>query len=58
MKDCIEYYLLIKAQNIFFICMIFLYMLGMNFDLQSVIGDVQWHDDQNSCLRKLDSTVI
>lgn len=33
-------------------------MLGMTFDLQSVIGGVQWHGDQNSRLRKLESTVI
>lgn len=38
--------------------MILLYMLGMPFDLQSVIGGVQSHGDQNSRLRKLDSTVI
>jgi len=41
-----------------FLCMILLYMLGMTFDMQSVIGGVQWHGDQISCLRKLASTVI
>lgn len=33
----------------FYICMVLLYMLGMTFDLQFVIGGVQWHGDQNSC---------